>query len=442
MNKLTIFLLFITVFFTACEADIDDFTPEKGEADFSSYVAVGNSLTAGFADGELYRMAQENSFPSILAEKFATVGGGDFKQPLMTDEAGFGNRLVLGMAEDCLGTTSLGPVPYPEQPSPQNFQSIADQGPFHNMGVPGAKSFHLLAEGYGHPDFGNPYFARFASSQQTTVMADAMQAQPTFFTAWIGNNDVLGYAMAGGEADSITSETMFTQAVGGIVQTLTSAGAKGAIANIPSIAEIAFFNTIPYNAITVSAEEATALNSGYSAYNAAAEQFGLDPIVFSEGPNPMIIHDENIPPELGSMRQIKEGERVLLSLPQDSLKCAGWGTQKPVPSQYVLDVEELTEINAAVNNFNAIIQGIASDNGLAYVDINAKMKEAENEIRFDGVGYTLEFVSGGLFSLDGVHLTGQGYALVANEFILAINDTYGSKLPTVSVTDYPGIRFP
>ncbi len=440
MNKLTIFLFFIAVFFTACEADIDDFTPEKGVADFSSYVAVGNSLTAGFADGELYRMAQKNSFPAILAEKFATVGGGDFKQPLMTDEAGFGNRLILGMAEDCLDTTSLGPVPFPEQPSPQNFQSIADEGLFHNMGVPGAKSFHLLAEGYGQL---NPYFGRFASGAETTVMADAMQAQPTFFTAWIGNNDVLGYAMAGGEADSITSEAMFTQALGGIVQTLTSAGAKGAIANIPSISDIAFFNTIPYNAITVSAQEAEALNTAYAEYNAAAEQYEFDPIVFSEGPNPMIIHDENIPQELGSMRQIKQGERVLLTLPQDSLKCAGWGSQKPVPSQYVLDVEELTEINAAVNNFNAIIQGIASENGLAYVDINEKMHEAgEDEIRFDGVGYTLEFVSGGLFSLDGVHLTGQGYALVANEFIMAINNTYGSTLPTVSVTDYPGIRFP
>ncbi|MFW5975018.1 MAG: SGNH/GDSL hydrolase family protein, partial [Bacteroidota bacterium] len=354
-------------------------------------------------------------------------------------EAGFGNRLALDMTEDCLGETSLGPGPFPESPSPQNFLSIADQGPFHNMGVPGAKSFHLLAEGYGQL---NPYFGRFASGDQTNVMTDAMQAQPTFFTAWIGNNDVLGYAMAGGETDSITSEAMFTQALGGILQTLTSGGAKGAIANIPSISDIAFFNTIPYNAITVSAEEAEALNGAYAEYNADAEQFGVDPIAFSEGPNPMIIQDENIPQEMGHMRQIKEGERVLLSLPQDSLKCAGWGSQKPVPAHYVLDVEELTEINAAVNNFNAIIQNMASEYALAHVDINAKMQEAENEIRFDGVGYTLEFVSGGLFSIDGVHLTGQGYALVANEFVLAINDTYGATIPTVSVTDYPGIRFP
>jgi hypothetical protein len=54
----------------------------------------------------------------------------------------------------------------------------------------------------------------------------------------------------------------------------------------------------------------------------------------------------------------------------------------------------------------------------------------------------VEFVTGGLFSLDGVHLTGQGYAIIANEFIHAINDTYGASVPTVSVTEYPGVQFP
>ena len=51
-------------------------TPGKGSADFTKYVAVGNSLTAGFADGGLYRDGQLNSYPSILAGQFATVGGG------------------------------------------------------------------------------------------------------------------------------------------------------------------------------------------------------------------------------------------------------------------------------------------------------------------------------------------------------------------------------
>lgn len=73
------------------------------------------------------------------------------------------------------------------------------------MGVPGAKSYHLLANGYGsvaglqtNPPSSNPYFVRFASSDTTSVIADALAQDPTFFTLWIGNNDVLSYATSGG----------------------------------------------------------------------------------------------------------------------------------------------------------------------------------------------------------------------------------------------------
>jgi hypothetical protein len=67
------------------------------------------------------------------------------------------------------------------------------------FGVPGAKSFHLLYNGYGNPagiaaKTANPYFVRFASSPTATVVGDALAQNPTFFSLWIGNNDTLGYA--------------------------------------------------------------------------------------------------------------------------------------------------------------------------------------------------------------------------------------------------------
>src|SRR5699024_1264388 len=69
--------------------------------------------------------------------------------------------------------------------------------------IPGAKSFHLVAPGYGNVSgvlqgTANPYFARFSSSENTTVISDAASQNPTFFSLWIGNNDVLGYATSGG----------------------------------------------------------------------------------------------------------------------------------------------------------------------------------------------------------------------------------------------------
>ena len=69
------------------------------------------------------------------------------------------------------------------------------------MGVPGAKSFHLLAPGYGNIanlslGLANPYFVRMTGATPNASVLDLALAQaPTFFSLWIGNNDVLGYAI-------------------------------------------------------------------------------------------------------------------------------------------------------------------------------------------------------------------------------------------------------
>jgi hypothetical protein len=87
--------------------------------------------------------------------------------------------------------------------TPGTEVSDVQSGPFNNLGIPGAKSYHLMAPGYGNvagvaQGLANPYFARFASSAGTTVLEDALAQDPTFFSLWIGNNDVLLYATAGG----------------------------------------------------------------------------------------------------------------------------------------------------------------------------------------------------------------------------------------------------
>src|SRR5690606_35844897 len=97
MNSKYIWLLIIFIGFTACN-DIEDISrleteaelPEltTGSADFSNYVALGASFTAGYTDNALFKAAQENSFPNILSQQFAKVKGGDFKQPLTNDNYG------------------------------------------------------------------------------------------------------------------------------------------------------------------------------------------------------------------------------------------------------------------------------------------------------------------------------------------------------------------
>ncbi|MEZ5082692.1 MAG: hypothetical protein R2750_04500 [Bacteroidales bacterium] len=179
-----LFALLVTLY--SCQPELDEFSPSGGSADFSTYVALGNSLTAGYADGSLYRSAQLNSYPSILAEQFKAIGGGNFEQPLMNGEYGIApGKLKLGYPTDCLGNVSLGPVPDVGPLDPVASIGYA----VNNLGVPGAKSAHLLFPGYAAF---NPYFARFASSPTATVVGDALAQNPTFFTLWIGNNDALG----------------------------------------------------------------------------------------------------------------------------------------------------------------------------------------------------------------------------------------------------------
>ena len=82
-----------------------------------------------------------------------------------------------------------GPAVYTGQTPTTDISNVLS-GPFNNMGVPGAKSFHLGLEGYGNvanfPAAANPYFIRMASSPNATVIGDAVSQNPTFFALWIG----------------------------------------------------------------------------------------------------------------------------------------------------------------------------------------------------------------------------------------------------------------
>ncbi len=422
----------------SCKPELDDFSPSQGSADFSTYVALGNSLTAGYADGSLYKSAQMNSYPSILAEQFQKAGGGNFVQPLMNGEYGIiPGKLKIGYKTDCLGNTSLSPVP---DMGPLDAISLVGY-PVNNLGVPGAKSFHLLAPGYGDIAgvgvYANPYYARFATSATASVITDAMALQPTFFTLWIGNNDVLGYATSGGMGDSITGQGFYAYVMNLLLGTLTSNGAKGAIANIPDVTSVPFFNTIPANGYVVTQDEANLLNQYLG-------PFGLH---YEAGPNYFIIADPTIP-VLG-FRQMVEGELLLLTLPQDSLKCAYWGgfnpvlqIPKPIPGQYVLTINEINQIKNAVEGYNTTLSALASQFDLAYIDMNSKMKDLKNGIVTDGIKLTDDFITGNSFSLDGIHLSQMGYAYLANQFILGINGKYGSNLPTVSLTNYQSVILP
>ncbi|UKM65287.1 G-D-S-L family lipolytic protein [Flavobacteriaceae bacterium GSB9] len=491
------YILLSTLFIglASCEEDDSSMVTEEqlpeltaGSANFSTYIALGNSLTAGFTDGALFMASQENSIPNLLSQKFTMVGGGDFVQPLMNDNfggiaiggnrlPGFNPRLVFGGAGPVPLESVIGPVTVTT-----DLVSNNPSGPFNNMGVPGAKSFHLLAPGYGNIDnvslgLANPYFVRMASAPNASVIEDAMAQAPTFFTLWIGNNDVLGYATSGGESNPESEDynpitpvdgppgVGFNQTYGALIATLTSQGAQGAVVNIPNVTDIPHFTTVPYNPIPLDAATAGAVNHAYAEYNGGlqlalanslitAEEATARTISFTASQNnAVVIEDESLTNLSGlglpSIRQATAND--LFVLPAASFigteavsgnPLTVNGVAVPLADKWVLIPSEQAEIKTAIDTFNATIKAAATQAGLAFVDANALLNQLANGgITSNNFNLNSSLVFGGAFSLDGVHPTARGYALVANEFLKAIDTTYGSNFEAsgnfLDIGNYP-----
>lgn len=438
--------LFISalIILASCKPTIEEFKPASGDADFTKYISVGNSLTAGYTNGALYKSGQEFSYPNIIATRLKTVGGGEFKQPLMADDYGIGAsaqgfvpKLILDYSTDCLGVTDLAPVRADVEINPANLQPVSDQGPFNNIGVPGLAATDADIPGYGMV---NPYYGRFMSAANNSVLDEIAVVDATFFTLWLGHNEILNNASSGGNLPIVPVD-QFIEAMGGIIDELKENGAKGAIGNVTEILDTPFFNTVPYNALVLTDQAMVdQLNQAYHAANQVLKLHGYDTIAFSLGPNPLVISDSDVP--IG-IRQIKENEKILLTTPADSIKCGGWGSIKAIEDNFTLDEGEIDLINGTIQDYNAGLALLAIEKDIALVNVNEKLKKAASgEIAFEGVSLTNEFVTGNTFSLDGLHLTPVGAAAIAYFFIEEINTKYNANIPQVIVSDYPAVEFP
>jgi len=439
--KKILFLFASLVLLVSCEPKIDEFKATKGNADFTQFIVFGHSLPSGYSNGALYTSGQTNSAANILAEQLMSVGAPALVQPMVTSEYGvLPGKLKVGYSTSCLGITGLGVVP-----DVGDLEPLGPVGyPVTNLAIPGMKSFHAFVPHYG--DFNllpyvNPYYCRFATNPANMVVDEITPLNPTFFFLWLGDNDVLSYALAGAEADSITPLPIFQNAMGGIIQALTGNGAKGVVATVGDVTTSPFFTTIPYNGLVLDTAQAAQVNY-------AMTLFGL-PYVYQVGPNPFLISDPTSPHPYFKVRQMQPGEMVLMTVPQDSLKCGGWGiispwalAPAPIPDQYILTSDEVAEIQTAVTSFNQVIIGLAEANGLAVVDMNQNLKNLQTGMVWDGVKMNTKFITGGVFSCDGIHLTPRGNAVAANFVIDAINAKYGSTIPHANITEYPGLIFP
>lgn len=355
MKKNYIYLLVAMFIMASCTSE-DDLVTERlednpapsapnpnfsaGSLDFTTYVAVGNSITAGLMDAALYTSGQNSAFPNLLASSFSQVGGGAFNQPDIGSEAGFNTSLNdLSQAFESSAAvfgkfildTSI-PGPSPTTPGAA-FGFVADAGAINNLGVPGMRLIEIGTAGYGTL---NPFYTRFAlDPASTSILEQAIAKQPTFMTMWLGNNDVLQWATSGGVGaigidlttgapdptsdaipGSLVSTASFDLAIDNVVATLGAVlpNTEVVMINVPNMTVTPFFQAVSYNAIPLDEATATAVQAGYDGYNQillaladpntqaalagfgfqgiSAEEAGKRSMSFSAGQNAVVVVDD------------------------------------------------------------------------------------------------------------------------------------------------------
>ena len=411
-------LLSLSLAIISCdESDVGN-PPNNGTVDATMYVAIGNSLTAGYASGSMYESAQKYSYPKLIAEQ---VGTSNFVQP-MFPEAGTGSKIVL---------KSLNPVTISADPIANNPPTnLTYPAPYNNLGIPGAILYDAVdtssalsrAVSRSNPFY--PYVMRDQNVFGKTLVDQASKLRPTLITFWLGNNDVLGYATSGGVKGTnlgLDGKPQFTlpTEVFWFERTLDTAlarlrrsnpNATILIANIPDVTSVPFFTTVPIK--IPNPTNPTQLLSIYYKNNKA------------------------------EVKAATTGDYVLLTAQTELGKGVGLMPTNPLASNYVLDAEEATIAKNAVSEFNQKIFTLAAKHKAKLVNVNARMAEIKAGIKIAGESFNAGFITGGVFSLDGVHPSAKGQGIIANEFIKVMNDQFGANIAYVNIASLPGLAAP
>ncbi len=429
-------LLFISLSLVSClKTEFDAVELTSGTADFSNYISVGNSLTQGYQNGGLHNELNEhdNSYPVIIAKQMKLLAPSlNFVQPQVTG-SGSGHmhlayiggeiKVIKAFNPD---TTYNNPLAIGDDPTWPDFADTNIK--YSNLGIAGIKLANVVAGGTINTA-GLNYFvskvnenARFLNwgggAHLISYLDHIKKSNATFFTNWLGNNDVLGWSTGGGDDGYVaqfdkyfyllTDVTEFHDKYDSVLTAFSNMGAKGVCATIPDVTSIPYFNTI------------------------TLESLNHD-VWFVQGPyssNP------------GTVRKAVDGDLILLTAADQLEIGIGKTATNPLPHTFVLDKDEKILAQNRSNAFNQQIKTLAAIHGFPVADMYEYMKELKSGLVFDGVEYSAKYIEGGMFSLDGVHPNNRGYAVIANKFIQTINQYYGSNIPPVIVANYRGITFP
>jgi lysophospholipase L1-like esterase len=371
------------------------------------YVAMGNSITAGFQSAGINDSTQHESYAVL----FAAAANAPFHVPSLQGRGcppPFTNNITQTRVGG--GTSSTCDL---RQDEVLPYVS--------NVAVPGATSFSPLDNLI--PQANSNALTTFILGGRTQVQA-MQDAGPTFVSAWIGNNDVLGSLTNSsnpGNPALITPQAVFESNYGQMLDAIEATGASAALISVADVSVIPF-----------ASRGATywCLKTGFCPGVPAAPfppNFTVD---VSCAPSAAVPTSSGelilVPWPVGVPKIAAAAQGAPAGIPQTTLNCA---------TDPVVDPAELAGLQSAVAGYNGYIAAEAAARGMAYLDINPPL------LALVGTGEIPPFpdlsaaLAGGsvtfgpYFSLDGVHPSGLAHQLVADLLTSAVNATFGTSIP-------------
>jgi len=396
---------------------------------FQKYVSLGDSLPEGEEAGCVVQRHQLHSYSAIVANQ---VGVTDFEQPLRgevpppADGISFTGNPCLGIVFSG-GQVTIGVV----------SQEGADLNPaltrpYDNLGVNGFFDTKDMVDlKVSHPEThdgkqiaaarvlrnvpGSPF-------EGMSAIDEANALTPDLVTLWIGNNDILLPAVAGVVIPGVTltPQAVFDDAYGRVMDGVSASGRTVVVADIPDILTMPFFTYIPPFIINpATGQPIPDGQGGFLTYIGERHDGTAGPI-----PPDTIVTLQAVP-------LIQQGIGIPAALGGTGIPLPDGGFEPPatVNPGVLLYADEVAQLEAYTDHFNATIAADAASHGAGLLDIHGifhQLKEAGYDI--GGVHLSADFPAGGLFSADGLHPNNIGYAVLADYWVQAINATAGSKI--------------
>ncbi len=385
--------------------------PTAGGDLFERYVALGNSITAGFQSSGINDSTQRRSYAVLLAERMSTL----FEIPALA-RPGCPPPQVNVFSGETVGGDQAPACSFRIRPVPRVLNNVA---------VPGAAVIDALSN--LDPASNANTLTTVLLGGRTQIEA-AARVEPTFASVWLGNNDVLSAALSGNPA-LITPPQAFAQRYTAALDSLeTVAGQAGLEGVLVGVADVTL---------------APFLSPGAAYFQAEAQ--GALPPTFD-------VADNCAPESLGGVGEttfvpFTYGIGVLLNLAsagqQVELDCTDNRDIEEIvgPAAVPDDIEgtsllvsqETGQVVGAVQAYNQAIQAEAQDRGWAFFDPNPlflSQLQAGQIPLFPNVtgpqAVTQPF--GPLFSKDGVHPSSEAHRILAGAIAEAINAHYDTEL--------------